>query len=218
MKFWLFFLLSAGIHCTVFLALPASQSYPEVHSYYVNLIYEEQVQTASQFESFQATASLKKKQVTPQKMQVNVAQQCEIKQENKRVQKKKKFQIPMSDEPGVYNPEVLSKLLQEYLSRQRVTNQRLRDVLLPALLKHKTLTRHQLKEELLKYDPSLDASKIGLHLTTMSSQMGMKKNDFLRQIVGYEYPTYAWEKDNYCIRSEYRELVREILDGLGVRN
>ena len=39
----------------------------------------------------------------------------------------------------------------------------------------------------------------------------MQKNDFLRQVIGYEYPNYPWEKDNYFIRSEYQHLVREIL-------
>jgi hypothetical protein len=28
----------------------------------------------------------------------------------------------------------------------------------------------------------------------------MAKNDFLRQVIGYEYPNYPWEKDNYSIR------------------
>jgi hypothetical protein len=38
----------------------------------------------------------------------------------------------------------------------------------------------------------------------------MKKNDFLRQVIKYEYPTYEWEKDNYQIREGYAELVEEI--------
>jgi len=132
--------------------------------------------------------------------------------EQERVKKQKKFQIPMSDEPGAYPRDKLQKLLREYLSRQRVTNQRLRDVLLPVLLKRKSLTREQLKKELLEYDTTLDASKVGYHLTTMSSQLGMKKNDFLRQVVAYEYPNYAWEKDNFSIREEFKDLVREVLD------
>lgn len=134
--------------------------------------------------------------------------------EQERVKKQKKFQIPMSDNPGTYETDVLRKLLREYLARDRVTNQRLRDVLLPALLRQKTLTRSQLKEEMLKYDPILDASKAGYPLTTMSSQLGMAKNDFLRQVVAYEYPNYAWEKDNFSLREEFKKLVREVLDKL----
>ncbi len=132
--------------------------------------------------------------------------------EQERVMKQKKFEILMSDDPGEYEPDVLRNLLQDYFRRQRVTNQRLRDVFLPCLLKHETLTRDQLKKELLKYDPALDSSKVGLSMSSMSSQLGMQKNDFLRQIVAYEYPNNAWEKDNFSLRSEFRGLVCEVLD------
>jgi hypothetical protein len=39
----------------------------------------------------------------------------------------------------------------------------------------------------------------------------MLKNDFLRQVLSYEYPNYRWEKDNYQVRPEYRELVADVL-------
>lgn len=47
--------------------------------------------------------------------------------EQERVKKQKKFQIPMSDDPGNYEPDVLRNLLLKYLARDRVTSQRLRD-------------------------------------------------------------------------------------------
>ena len=99
--------------------------------------------------------------------------------EQERVKKKRKFEIPMSDEPGTYENDILEKLLTDYLSKEKVTSQRIRDVLLPALLTRKTISREQLKKEFIDYDPSLDASKVGYHLTTISVQLGMKKNDFL---------------------------------------
>ena len=68
--------------------------------------------------------------------------------EQERIKKQKKFQIPMSDSPGEHEPEVLRRLLSDYLARPKVTNRRLRDVLLPALLNRKTLSREQLKQEL----------------------------------------------------------------------
>jgi hypothetical protein len=134
--------------------------------------------------------------------------------EQERVKKKRKFQIPMSDEPGAYEPDILSKRLKEYLSKDRVTSQRIRDVILPAVLKRKTLTREQLKKDMIGYDESLDASKVGYHLTTISAQLGMKKNDFLRQVIAYEYPTYSWEKDNFSLREEFRDLVKNVLEDL----
>src|SRR4030042_993952 len=87
--------------------------------------------------------------------------------ERERVKKKKKFEIPMSDEPGTYDIGGLEKLLKEYLVKEKVTSQRIRDVLLPALLKKKTLSREQLKKELLEYDHNLDASKLGYYLATI---------------------------------------------------
>ena len=51
------------------------------------------------------------------------------------------------------------------------------------------LSREELTGELIEHDPTLDTSKVGLNFASISSQMGMKKNDFLRQIVAYEYPT-----------------------------
>ncbi len=128
---------------------------------------------------------------------------------------KGKFKIPMSDEPGKYEIEDLKEKLKEYLQRTQVTNQRIKNIILPYCLKNnRVLTREMLKSELIKYDSSVEPSKAGYHLTIISNQLGMKKNDFLRQVIKYEYPTYEWEKDNYQIRKEYVELVKELLQEL----
>ena len=76
------------------------------------------------------------------------------------------------------------------------------------------LTREDLKQKYLEYDPEADESKVGYYLTPISGQLGMKKNDFLRQIIKYEYPKYGWEKDNFSIVEEYRDMVKHILDEL----
>jgi len=127
---------------------------------------------------------------------------------------RKKFTVPMSDEPGNYDDEELERLLKEYLEKSQITIQRIRHVVLPYCLKNGVLTREKLKEELLKYDDSLDSSKVGFHLTPISSQLGMKKNDFLRQVLKYEYPNYSWEKDYYQIQEGYNELVEGVLEKL----
>lgn len=134
--------------------------------------------------------------------------------ELERVKKKKKFEIPMSDEPGSHETDSLSKLLKDYLKKERVTSQRIRDVLLPTLLKQKTISREQLKSQLLEHDQSLDASKVGYYLTAISTQLGVKRNDFLRQVIAYEYPRYSWEKDNFSLRNEYRDIVQNVLEDL----
>lgn len=137
----------------------------------------------------------------------------EMEQERRR--KQKKFEIPMSDEPGMHSVQMLKEHLLDYLSRNRVTNRRMRDIMLPALLKTKVLTREQLKKAFIEFDPKYDESKVWNYMTLISSQLGMAKNDFLRQVVSYEYPRHKWEKDNFSIREQYRDLVKEILTELG---
>jgi hypothetical protein len=134
----------------------------------------------------------------------------EMEQERRR--KQKKFEIPMSDEPGSYDLPQLRQLLRDYLARDKVTNRRMRDILLPTLLKTKVLTRDKLKKAFVEFDPNYDESKVGYYLTLVSSQLGMKKNDFLRQVVDYGYPRHGWEKDNFALREQYRDLVKEVLD------
>lgn len=134
--------------------------------------------------------------------------------EKERVKKKKKFEIPMSDDPGEYEEEKLYQLIRSYLSIKSKTNQRIREVLLPACLEKEIVTREDLKKKYLEYDPNADESKIGYFLTPISSQLGMKKNDFLRQIIYYDYPRYEWEKDNFKINAKYREMAKKVLKEL----
>ena len=91
----------------------------------------------------------------------------------------------------------------------------MRGVLLPALLEHEMVTRPELKEEFVKAEQSDDVSQAGRFMSLISAQIGMEKNSFLRQVIGYEYPNYPWEKDNYHVRDGYRDLVREVLERLG---
>lgn len=134
--------------------------------------------------------------------------------EQERTRKQKKFEIPMSDDPGNHDLPRLKDLLRDYLSRDRVTNQRMRDIVFPELLATKVVSRAALKKAFVSFDPQYDESKVGYYLTLVSSQLGMKKNDFLRQVVAYGYPRHHWEKDNFSIRDEYRSLVVEVLAAL----
>lgn len=132
--------------------------------------------------------------------------------EAERTKKAKKFTIPMSDEPGDYEEDQLRELIRRYLSQDSlVSAQRIRDVLLPACMEQEIVTRDDLKRELVQRGAAEDLSKAGLMLTVISGQFGMQKNDFLRQVVGYGYPNNPWEKDNYFLREEHRDLVRDIL-------
>jgi len=129
--------------------------------------------------------------------------------------KEKKFSIPMSDEPGGYSEDELRKLLRRYLSQELITAQRIRDILIPACLKRDKLTRDDLRQEFVSAYPDIEPAKAGLSLSGISVQMGLEKNDFLRQAIGYDRPNNEWEKDNYHIRTEYRELIVDVMENLG---
>jgi len=129
--------------------------------------------------------------------------------------KRGKFKIPMSDEPGSYENEELRELLTRYLSQEMVSAKRIRNVLLPACLEQGVLQREQLKEDFVKRGEAEDIALAGYGMSLVSSQLGMEKNDFLRQVVGYSYPNNSWEKDNYFIRDEHKDLIQELLDELG---
>ena len=121
----------------------------------------------------------------------------------------------MSDEPGNHGKDQLKELLKRYLSQNLQSAIRIREILLPAGLRSDRLSRDELKREFVNHDASIDAARAGFFLSAISSQVGMLKNDFLRQIIGYDYPNYAWEKDNYYVKDEYKDLVREVLEELG---
>lgn len=132
--------------------------------------------------------------------------------------KTKKIAIPMSDEPGKYEESVLRDLLLHYLSQNRVTAQRIRDILLPYCLEQDNVTREELKQKLVEYNVVADPAKAGYAITGISVQIGMQKNDFLRQVIGYDYPNRSWEKDNYSIRADYWPVLTEVLEVLNDKN
>lgn len=127
--------------------------------------------------------------------------------------KKKKFTIPMSDEPGQYDNDELKEQLLKYFSWNLYSSRWIRDIMLPALLKKDVLTREELKKELVKSGASNNDSQAGKHLTIISRQIGIRDYDYLRQIIDYDKPN-PWEKDNYKIRIKYKDLVKEILEEL----
>lgn len=124
---------------------------------------------------------------------------------------KKKFTIPMSDKPGEYEPDKLQELLTKYLNKNLHSARRLRDVILPALLTNDTMTRDQLKKEFVKSGEAENESQAGYFLSLISAQLGHEWKDYLRQVIDYSYPNYSWEKDNFRIRPEYKDMIRQIL-------
>lgn len=126
---------------------------------------------------------------------------------------KRQIKILMSDEPGNYEDDELEALLRSYLSENRITPRRIRDILLPLCLRNEVVTRDMIKNELIRRGEAPDEGKAGIILTTISREIGIKQRDYLRQIIAYDRPN-PWEKDNYRIVDKYRPLVEKILSEL----
>lgn len=126
--------------------------------------------------------------------------------------KRAKYRLEMSDEPGQYEEHELRELLVQYLSQNMVTPRRIRDILLPMCLETGIVSRETLKNEFVTRGESEDLSKAGYAQSVISGQVGLKKHDFLRQVIGYGYPNNPWEKDDYFVRSEYRDFVKDVLE------
>lgn len=125
---------------------------------------------------------------------------------------RKKIEIAKSDEPGHYSDKELKEKLKGYFSSKIVSSERIRHYLLPILLKKKMITRSDLKKEFVNEGAASDESQAGYFLSLISSQLGYKRNDCLRQIIHYEYPNNFWEKDNFSLNEQYRTLVKEVIE------
>lgn len=130
---------------------------------------------------------------------------------------RRKFKIAMSDEPGEYSEDELKQKLIDYLSQPLYSARRIRNVLLPACLEKGALTREQIKQEMVDRGEPQAEGYAGQFMSLISSQIGKTKNDFLRQVIAYEYPNYEWEKDNYRIRQGYEPVVSEVLERVAVQ-
>ena len=127
---------------------------------------------------------------------------------------KKKFIIQMSNDPGSYDEETLETKLKDYLCKNLYSSQRIKDYFLPILLEMGQITRDELRKEFVKRHAATDESQAGYFLSLISNQLGQKGKDYLRQVIGYEYPNRPWEKDNFYIREDYIPLVRNVLEQL----
>jgi hypothetical protein len=127
-------------------------------------------------------------------------------------QKANKSKLPMSNKPGTYDQETLETKLTEYLSKNLWSSQRIRDYFLPTLLEKGQVTRDELRKEFVRRKGADDERQAGYFLSLISGQLGFQWNDYLRQVIYYEFPNHTWEKDNFKIRDEYVDLVAKVLN------
>ncbi len=125
---------------------------------------------------------------------------------------RKKLRWPASDVPGTYPIDELRQKLRQYLSAGLWSSERIRKVLIPLLLQHGRVERERLVDELVRQGMAQSSGEAGTYVGLISSQMSLAKNDFLRQVIGYEnHPQYPWLKGVYFVRDEYRDLLSEVL-------
>jgi len=122
--------------------------------------------------------------------------------------------IEMSDVPGKYEKADLEEKLTEYLSKSLYSSQRIKDYFLPILLEKGKVSRDELRKEFVRRGAAADESQAGYFLSLISSQLGHKWKDYLRQVVSYEYPNHPWEKDNFSINKDFVGLVKGVLETL----
>lgn len=133
-------------------------------------------------------------------------------EEEKEKSQKKQRKILMSDELGNYEKDELRSRLIEYFSDDRVTPERIRDIVLPLCLDHEPIKREEIKAELIKRKIAKDESQAGVILSTISKELGMKSRDYLRQVINYDKGTNEErEKENYRINKDYKQLISELL-------
>lgn len=125
---------------------------------------------------------------------------------------KKKFTIATSDKPGEYDTKKLTELLTKYLRKNLYSVRRLKDIVIPALLENDVMTREDLLKTLVQSGEAEDSSQAGYHMSLISGQLGHEWKDYLRQVIKYEYPNHPWEKDNFSIVPEHRDLMKKILE------
>ncbi|RLJ01830.1 MAG: hypothetical protein DRP11_03835 [Candidatus Aenigmatarchaeota archaeon] len=129
--------------------------------------------------------------------------------------RKRQFKILMSDEPGNYNEDELKDLLIKYLSENRATPRRIREILLPLCLKHQIVSRDMIKKELLERGEARDDTQAGIILTTISREIGIAKRDYLRQVIQYDRDPFSpWSKEDYRLAEGYKDLVKSVLEEL----
>lgn len=118
--------------------------------------------------------------------------------------------ISMSDRPGSYEREKLESKVENYLSEDRITPRRIKEVLLPLCLRNKVVSREQIIKELIRKGEAEDEWKAALILTTISRELGIESRDYLRQIIRYKKGRGG--KYDYELVDDYKNLVKGLLE------
>lgn len=124
------------------------------------------------------------------------------------------WSLELSDDPGAYDEETLTGLLRRYFAQANETPRRIRQVLLPLCLENDKVPRDLVKQRLIDQGETDNWGTAGRIATTISRELALLKNDFLRQIIRYDRAAPSWWRDHFRIAEEWRDLVVRLLDEL----
>jgi len=130
----------------------------------------------------------------------------EVARERTRTRRK----LPVSDEPGDYQPDELKAQLRNYFDSDKPTPRRIRKILLPLCLRHESVTRDEVIAELVELGEVAREGRPGTVLSTISKELGGERHDYLRQVVRYD-KLGPRLRDNFSIPDEYKDLVCKVL-------
>ncbi|MCX6673576.1 MAG: endonuclease NucS [Methanothrix sp.] len=119
------------------------------------------------------------------------------------------------DDKGTFNLSDLEERLRTTLNRPSKLTPRLINLLEILLSEDRVFRREEVLRMLFEKKVGSDVGQTGRYLSGLSQFLTKKRNSHLRQII--EYTTTGGPgglKDNYKITSEYRELIKSLVDQL----
>jgi hypothetical protein len=126
-------------------------------------------------------------------------------------QESKVFSVSVDDA----SDDELAKRLTGTLNRQSELTPRFLAFLEILLSENRPFGRDEIKAALLKRGIGKDIGQAGRFLSNLSQFLTKKKNSHLRRIITFDGGLHQGQmKDNYQIAPDYRELVKNTLDGL----
>lgn len=128
--------------------------------------------------------------------------------------RRRSWSLELSDEPGAYEEETLVDLLRRYFSQTNETPRRIRQVLLPLCLENDEVPRDLVRQRLIDHGETDNWGTAGRIASTLSRELALMKNDFLRQVIRYDRAAPSGERDRFRIADEWRNTVTRLLEQL----
>ena len=122
-------------------------------------------------------------------------------------------------EKGNFDIPVLEEMLRATLARQSDLTPRFVRFIEILLTEDRGFGREEVKQKLLEKGVGSDIGRAGSYLSNLSQFLTKRSNLHLRQIITFTSGGTTGEiKDNYQIMTEYRELVRRLVDEWNAAN